>query len=410
MHKVFRYQIKPTKTQETWFLDMLERCRELQNSALNGRKVAWAAEGKSLSFADQCRELTLARERDSYYGDVPVVFQQRILLRVDRSMDGFYRRVEKGEEKPGFPRYRSRNCSLSYPIRKDKNGNRYNPIRITSTRYDRLKVPKLDEVKVRLSRPLEGDPKECIIVKKADGWYVHITCEIDDVPKVEVESAIGIDVGLKDFLTTSNGDTVENPRFFREDEGLLRKHSQAVSRCQKDSNRREEAVQTLARHHKKTADKRDDFLAKVVNWIYYNLDNQLIAAEQLEVVNMAKNKKLSKSIYDAAWSKFFDWCASIAERDGLHFHQVDPRNTSQTCSHCGQKAKVKLELKDRTFNCSSCGFSLDRDHNAAINILDRAASVLRGERWVTTFDETQSCKSTSDSVQLSAQSQVARLG
>ena len=110
-------------------------------------------------------------------------------------------------------------------------------------------------------------------------------------------------------------------------------------------------------------------------------------AEDLRVSNMVKNKHLSKSISDASWGAFFEWCGNIAERDGFHFHQVDPKNTSQICSCCGQKAPKKLSLSVRTFNCQFCGTSMDRDHNAAENILYRAAAALRGERWVTPLAE-----------------------
>ena len=104
---------------------------------------------------------------------------------------------------------------------------------------------------------------------------------------------------------------------------------------------------------------------------------------------MVKNKHLSKSISDASWSAFFKWVGNIAERDGFHFHQVDPKNTSQTCSSCGKKSPKKLSLAIRTFNCPFCRTSLDRDHNAALNILFRAAAALRGERWVATLNETR---------------------
>ena len=112
-------------------------------------------------------------------------------------------------------------------------------------------------------------------------------------------------------------------------------------------------------------------------------------AEDLSVSNMVKNKHLSKSISDASWANFFKWCGNIAERDGFHLHQVDPKNTSQTCSSCGKKSPKKLSLAIRTFDCRFCGTVLDRDHNAAINILFRAAAALRGERWVTTLNETR---------------------
>ena len=414
MIRTFCYKLKPTQTQVAWMLDILERLRQLQNSALNGRKAVYETERRTLGFSEQCRELTAARRRDTYYRDVPAQFQQSVLKRVDNSFKGFFRRVRAGET-PGYPRFRSRNRSFTWSLLKDKQGNRQQPIRETDTRYARLKVPKLGEVKIRLSRPLAGDPKECTIIKKASGWHVRIVCELPDVPKVSPDTAIGIDVGTKHFLTTDTGDTVDNPRFYRQSEGLLHKHSQTMSRRKRGSRRWYQAVQVLARHHERTADKRDDFLAKVVNWLYYHLENQVIVAEQLAVSNMVRNPNLSKSISDAAWASFFAWCESIAERDGFHFHQVNPRNTSQTCSCCGQKSPKKLTLRDRIFNCGFCGASLDRDMNAARNILFRAASVRRGERWVTVLTETRSCQSSGDTLQLSfldrlKQSPVFRLG
>ena len=381
-------------------LDILERLRQLQNSALHGRKAVYETEGRTLGFNEQAKELTIARRSYTYYREVPQDFQQHVLQRVNTAFQGFFRRVNAGET-PGYPRMRSRNRSFTWSLRKDKHGNRQQPIRETETRYARLKVPKLGKVKMRLSRPLLGDPKEVTIVKKASGWHVRIVCELPDVPKVSPDTAVGIDVGTKHFLTTDTGETVDNPRFYRQAEGLLRKHGKTLSRRKKGSRRWYQAVQVLARHHERTADKRDDFLAKVVNWLYHHLGNAVVIAEDLKPANMLKNPNLSKSISDAAWASFFDWCASTAERDGLHFHQVDPRNTSQLCSNCGQKSPKKLTLRDRIFHCGFCGASLDRDMNAARNILYRAASVRRGERWVTVLTEARNCQSSGDTLQLS---------
>ena len=400
MIRTFCYKLKPTQTQVLWLEDILERLRQLQNSALNGRKAVYETEGRTLGFNEQAKELTEARARDTYYRDVPQDFQQHVLQRVKKAFDGFFRRVKAGET-PGYPRMRSRNRSFTWSLRKDKQGKRQQPIHETETRYARLNVPKLGKVKVRLSRPLAGDLKEVTIVKKASGWHVRIVCELPDVPKVSPDTAVGIDVGTKHFLTTSDGESVDNPRFYREAEGLLRKHGKTMSRRKKGSRRWYQSVQVLARHHERTADKRDDFLAKVVNWLYHHLGNAVVVAENLKPANMIKNPNLSKSISDAAWASFFDWAASIAERDGLHFHQVNPRDTSQTCSCCGQKSPKKLTLRDRIFHCGFCGMSLDRDTNAARNILYRAASVRRGERWGTNLCEARNCQSSGDAPQLS---------
>ena len=241
MIRTFCYKLKPTQMQVAWMLDILERLRQLQNSALNGRKAVYEIEGRTLGFNEQAKELTAARGRDTYYRDVPQDFQQHILQRVKRAFDGFFRRVQLGET-PGYPRMRTRNRSFTWSLRKDKHGNRRKLIRETNTRYARLNVPKLGEVKVRLSRPLAGDPKEVTIVKKASGWHVRIACELPDVPKVSPDTAVGIDVGTKQFLTTDTGDTVDNPRFYREAEGLLRKHGKTMSRRKRGSARWHKAV------------------------------------------------------------------------------------------------------------------------------------------------------------------------
>ena len=388
MLRTYAYQLKPTKTQERWLFDMLERLRDLQNSARNGRMAAYEAENITLSYAEQGKELTRARARDDDYKAVPQDFQNHVLLRVERAFKAFFRRVKAGET-PGFPRYRLRNRSLTWSLRK-RQGERENPILETCTRYDRLKVPKLGLVKIRMTRPLEGVPKEVTLIKKPSGWYVRIACELPDVPKRHPDTAIGVDVGTTHFLTDSDGESEENPRFYREAEGLQKKHQKCVSRKQKKSHRRKKAAHTLARHHERTANKRRDFIRKLVYKLFHHKDNRVVVAEALTPANMVKNKNLSKSIYDAAWTTFFEWCASIAERDGLHFHQVDPSHTSQTCSCCGQKSPKKLTLRDRRFQCGFCGLDMDRDHNAARNILYRAAGVLRGERWVATLVEARS--------------------
>ena len=234
----------------------------------------------------------------------------------------------------------------------DLNRGRQNPIIETDFRHNRLKVPKLGEIKIYMHRPIEGDPKEVTIVKKASGWYAHISCEIPDTPKVEPTAAVAVDVGTTDYLTTSEGEKEENPRWYRQAEGLLRKHSKDLSRKKKGSNRRKKQQHKLAMHHERTTNKRKDFIGKLVYKLYHHQENTVLVAEDLSVSNMVRNKHLSKSISDASWATFFKWCADIAERDGLHFHQVNPKDTSQTCSCCGIKSPKKLSLAIRTFDCS----------------------------------------------------------
>ncbi len=403
MKLTFEYPVYPTKTQEQTVLGWLDHLCELQNSARNNRKHAYETEGRFVSRYDQEHLLKVAREKYDDFREVPQDFQVSILKRVDKAFDAFRRRCKEGAEKKGYPRYKKRVRSLTWSLRKytkvirpkTKDAEkqtirvRQNPIRETAWKHDRLKVPTLGEVKIYMHRRLEGDPKEVTLVKKASGWYAHITCELPDTPKVEPTDAIAVDVGTTHYLTTSEDEKEDNPRWYRQAEGLLRKYSKDLSRKKKGSQRWQKQQHTLALHHERTANKRKDFIGKLVYKLYHHQNKNVLIAENLKVSNMVENKHLSKSISDASWAKFFQWCADIAERDGLHFHQVDPKNTSQTCSCYGQKSPKKLSLAIRTFNCSFCGTSLDRDHNAALNILFKAAAAFRGERWVTNLYETR---------------------
>ena len=398
MKLTFQYPVYPTKTQEETLLDYLDRLCALQNSARNNRKYAYEEEGRFVSQGEQEKLLTAARKTYDDFRAVPQDFQVSVLKRVEKAFDAFRRRCKAGAEKKGYPRYKKRVRSLTWCLRKHKVKDkatggfkrvRQNPIIETTFRHNRLKVPKLGEVKIRMHRPIEGDPKEVTIVKKASGWYAHISCEIPDTPKVEPTDAVAVDVGTTHYLTTSEGEQEENPRWYRQAEGLLQKHSKDLSRKKKGSHRWQKQQHKLALHHERTTNKRKDFIGKLVYKLYQHKENNVLVAEDLGVSNMVKNKHLSKSISDASWGKFFEWCGNIAERDGFHFHQVDPKDTSQTCSCCGIKSPKKLSLAIRTFKCQFCGNSMDRDHNAAINILLRAARAHRGERWVTNLCETR---------------------
>ena len=398
MRLTFKYPVYPTQAQETTLLKWLDHLCELQNSARHDRKVAWETEGERVSCNDQQQKLTIAREKYTDFREVPQDMQVCALERTDKAYDGFYRRCEVGAMKKGYPRHRKRIKSMSWKLRKrkvkDKSTGecdriRENPIRETVWKHDRLKVPKLGEIKIYMHRPLQDDPKEVTLVKKASNWYAHISCDIGDTPKVEPTDAIAVDMGTTHYLTTSEGEKENNPRWYRKAEGLLRKHSKNLSRKKKGSNRRKKQQHKLALHQERTTNKRKDFIGKLVYKLYHHYKNNVLVAEDLRISNMVKNKHLSKSISDASWATFFEWCGNIAERDGFHFHQVNPKNTSQICSRCGQKAPKKLSLSVRTYNCQSCGNSMDRDHNAAQNILFKAAAAFRGERWVTTLYETR---------------------
>ena len=186
----------------------------LQNSARHDRKVAWETAGERVSCNAQQKKLTVAREKYADFRGVPQDMQVCALERMDKAFDGFYRRCKNGATKKGYPRHRKRIKSMTWKLRKytkvvrrktkdaDKQTIRVreNPIRETAWKHDRLKVPKLGEVKIYMHRPLQGDPTQVTLVKKASGWYAHITCELPDTPKVEPTAAIAVDVGTTHYL------------------------------------------------------------------------------------------------------------------------------------------------------------------------------------------------------------------
>lgn len=388
MKRTFKYRVYPTRTQETWLFVALKHQKKLYNYMLQMRSQMYQYGSISVSQYDQQGHLTKLRE-NPHYGKHPQDMQVSTIKRVDKAYDHFFRRCkDPKEKKKGAPRFKSSVRSLTWCLRKKKR-KRQQPIRSTGKRLNRLKVPKLGEVKIRQHRPLIGDPKEVTLKKTARGWYCFIVCEVDDTLPCVPKSAVGVDVGTKDFLTTSNGEKIPNPRFYRQAERKLAKLQRILSRKKNGSLRYWKAREALAKQADIVACQRLDFIAKTAYSLFHHKGFDVVVSEKLQPKNMVKNRYLAKSIYDAAWDMFFEWCNWVAKRDGKHFHQVPPHNTSQTCSECCQKSEVKLKLSQRLFHCKSCGLKLDRDHNAALNILHRAACALRGEVWDTILYETR---------------------
>ena len=393
LKQTFKYRVYPTKTQEKWLFAELQHQKQLQNYMLQMRHQMWDYGQKPVSMYDQINHLKDLRAATSHYSYHPQDMQVSTIKRVNAAHEHFQRQCREGAEKKGYPRYKSVVRSVSWSLRKHKlkTGERVrqNPIRETSTRHNRLKVPKLGEVAIRQHRPLNGDPKEVTLKKTARGWYCFIVCEMPETLTCVPKSACGVDVGTQDFLTTSTGEKRPNPRFYRTAERKLAKLQRDLSRKHYKSKLWYKAKDALAKQADIVACQRLDFLAKTAYWLFHHKGYDAVVAEKLKPSNMVKNRYLAKSISDASWGMFFHWCSWIAKRDGKHFHQVPPHQTSQTCSQCCQKSPVKLKLSERVFHCKFCGLKLDRDHNAALNILHRAACALRGEVWDAILYETR---------------------
>ncbi len=219
--------------------------------------------------------------------------------------------------------------------------------------------------------------KRVRIVHRADGYYVQFSVAAErKVEHIPTGKQVSIDVGLLSFYTDSEGNTIDNPRHYRKAEKKLKRLHRQVSRKQKKSANRKKARKALAKGYLKVQRQREDFARKQANALISSSD--LIAYEDLQIRNMVKNHHLAKSIHDAGWGTFLSWVKAYGVMHHVPIIAVAPQFTSQACSACG--TMVKKSLSVRTHLCTSCGVVLDRDHNAALNILAKALECTLGHR------------------------------
>jgi putative transposase len=246
---------------------------------------------------------------------------------------------------------------------------------------------------------LVGNPKQKIaafpteqikrvrIVHRADGYYVQFAVKAERcIVHQPTQKQVGIDVGLKAYYTDSDGNTVDNPRHYRKAEQKLKRLQRQISRKQKKSANRKKARKQLARAHLNVQRQREDFARKTASSLVSSHD--LIAYEDLQICTMVKNHHLAKSIHDAGWGTFISWVKAYGLMHNIPVIAVAPHFTSQECSACG--ALVKKSLSVRTHICTSCGVVLDRDHNAALNILVKALACTLGHRETSSSEENAS--------------------
>ncbi len=215
--------------------------------------------------------------------------------------------------------------------------------------------------------------KRVRVVRRADGYYAQFCIDVEREIKHEYTGKIvGVDLGLEFFYTDSDGKTVENPRHLRKAEKRLKRLQRKVSKRKKGSANRKKAVNKMARQHLKVGRQRKDFAVKTANTLVQS--NDLIAYENLQVRNMVRNHKLAKSISDASWSMFITWVEYYAKLHKIVTVAVPPQYTSQDCSSCGNR--VHKTLSERTHQCLRCGLKMNRDRNAAQNILVKGLEVL----------------------------------
>ena len=357
IRKTFKEKLRLTPAQERALDEVLWRCRELYNAALEQRITAWQRCHVSVSRNEQEAELKAICAAFPEYAALHSHILQDLLARLDKTYQAFFRRVQRGAT-AGFPRFKGRNRYHSFTYKECGNGARLD--------NGALVLAKIGRISVHWSRPLEGTPKTVTLSKEADGWYIAISCaDVPAHPLASTGQETAIDLGLESFATLANGQRISTPARYRKAEAHLRRCQRRVARRHKGSKRRAKAVKLLAKAHQHIARQRSDFHHKEARTLVRAYD--VIYHEDLRVATMVQNHHLAKSISDAGWSAFLANLTFKAVGAGKRVHAVHPAFTSQTCSGCG--VIVQKGLSVRWHRCPECGTSLHRDHNAALNIL-----------------------------------------
>ncbi len=357
MFTAMQYRVKPTKKQTHLLQSQLEECRCLYNHFLAERKRGWEERQESLSYYGQKATLPHLKAYCPALSTVHAHVLQDVARRIDLAFKAYFRRCKAGDAKPGYPRFRGygRYDSMTFP----QYGNGCQLVKGV------LKLSKVGALRVVQHRPLQGTPKTCIIRRSATGkWYVTITCDVEAEPLPATGEAVGIDVGLRSFSTLSTGERTPCPQFLRTDEKDLKRTQRQLSAATQGTPARRQRRKVVARVYERITHRRTNFTHQESRRLVNRCD--LLAVEDLSVHRMVHNHCLAKSIQDAAWSQFATFLAYKAAWAGRAFVAVNPAYTSQDCSGCGHRQKKTLA--ERVHACPCCGLTLDRDHNAALNI------------------------------------------
>ncbi len=406
--KAYKYRLYPQKKQAEQLQWVVDHCRELYNSALQERRDAYEmlvkrhpnyydettrkllTQEHALTYNQQATQLPEVKEIRPEYSEIHSQVVQDVLRRVDKAYQAFFRRIKEGKT-AGYPRFQGygRYESFTFP----QSG-------FSLTEDSRVCLSKIGTIKVKMPKGKKANPpvgrmKTCTIKREANQWFIVFTCEVEpEVVYHPSEEAVGLDLGLLHFATLSDGSTIENPRHLRQAENKLKKLQEALARKKRGSKRRRKAALHVGKTHRHIRNQRKDFQHKEARKLVTQY--QTIVFEKLQPANMSKRPKpkqdeatgqylpngasakagLNKSILDAGWGRFQQIVESKAACAGSRVLLVSPKYTSQICSGCG--ALVQKTVEERWHECS-CGCSLDRDHNAAKNILRLGLQALEQE-------------------------------
>ena len=358
MNRTFKYRLYPTPEQEAVMHDILWAACWLYNRALEYRRKRWQESRYSVSVYEQQRQWSAWRNEQP--DDNPLrILNMSAGVRVLRRLDSAYREFLKG--KRGKPRFKRRD--------------RFNSVEYTAgngaaIKDGRLRITGVGDIRVRWHRRLpDGSLKSIRILRKPSGWYVCFAMEMpDSEPEPSSRPAVGIDVGIHHALALSDGTIIDSPKYLQQSLRKLRVLQRTVARRKKGSNRRRKAIHQLARQQERIASQRRDWWHKVTTWLVENYS--VIVLEDLSLSFMLRNGSLARHAHDVGLGIFYELLDYKAMEAGVEIVTVNPAYTSQVCSACG--CIVEKKLSERTHNCPECGLTIDRDVNAALNILYRS--------------------------------------
>lgn len=363
MYKAIKVKLKPNIEQQQALAQCFGGCRWYWNYCLNLWNEDYKETGKGLSRSKiQALLPKLKKVEETSWLKIPHSQSlQVVAMNLDTAFKNFY------AKRAGKPSFKSKHGkqSLSFP----------QSVKVLEGNY--VKIPKLGVMKANLPNWLDESFKFSMVTiskNKVGKYYISFLYEIDDKKQILEGKAIGIDLGLTHFLITSEGEKVNNPRFTEKHQRNLKVKQQKLSRKKKDSKNRAKARLKVAKVHNKITNSRVDFLHKLSRKIVD--ENQVICVENLNIKGMVKNRKLSKAIHQVGWGIFYTMLSYKAKELGKVYQEIDRFfPSSKTCSSCGHKVE-SLPLDIRSWECSSCGTTHNRDVNAAINIMNEGLRLL----------------------------------
>ena len=369
MEKCFKFRLYPTSDQANQMQRTFGCCRYAFNRYLAMRIESYKNDKATINYNACSADLTRLKKEIDWLREVDATALQSSLRDLDNAYQNFFRRVKKGE-KTGFPRFKSKhNNRKSYKSKRVGNN-----IAIVDSF---VKLPKLGFVRCAVSKKVEGRILSATVSQNPSGkYFVSICCTDVDIPQYESTGAvIGLDMGLKDFAVSSEGQAFENHRYLRKSSKKLARLQRQLSRKPKGSNNRNKARIKVARQHEKIVNQRNDTLHKLSTQLVKDYD--VICIETLRPKNMLKNHRLAKSISDASWGEFVRQLEYKCDWQHKALVKIDPFfPSSQICNECGAKNPATRDLVVRSWICSECGAEHDRDINAAKNILNEGLRLL----------------------------------